>query len=134
MGGNYEEKLPFREGKLLVSKTLYKIEFYFSGPDLRYNGTWLRIWQHDIDRYVDAYEKNWQKYLDLKKMKEKLGDSFSTTGDLGMKINVGGYFDGVCIKSYHMPIRTEKELKKLIDAFHWAKEKGPKIMAFLNSL
>jgi len=134
MNGTYEEKLPFSEGKLIVTKTLYKIQFYFSGPDLRYNGTWLRIWQHEIDDYVDAYQKNWKKYIDLKKMKEQLGNSFSTTGIKGMNINIGGFRDGVCIKSYHMPIRTEKELKKLIDSFHWAKDKGPKVMSFLKSV
>lgn len=134
MNGQYKEKLPFGLGELIVTKSSYKIQFYFSGPDMRYNGTFIEIDKQKIDSYIDAYEKNWQKYLDLKKMKAQLGSEFSTIGIMGMKINIGGYYDGVCIDSYHMPIRTNTDIKNIINSFHWAKDRGPNIMTFLKSL
>jgi len=135
MNGEYREELPFiSEGELIVTEITYKVQFYFSGPDMRYNGTFIEISRSNIDKYIDAYEKNWQKYLKLIKMKDELGSNFSTEGIMGMRINIGGYHEGVCIDYYHMPIKTEKELTNLIKSFHWAKERGPKIMEFLKSL
>lgn len=39
--GIYEEPLPCG-GKLKVSKTSWKISYYFQGPDFRYNGSRVR--------------------------------------------------------------------------------------------
>ena len=134
MNGEYKEKLPFGKGALIVTKNSYIIQFYFSGLDSRYNGTILNIEKNEIDNYIDAYKENREKYLKLKLMKDQLGNEFSTTGILGMKINIGGPCEGVCIKSYHMPIKTDIEYSSLISSFQWAKQNGPKIMVLLSSI
>ena len=51
-----------------------------------------------------------------------------------MNIYIGGHFDGVCIESYQMPLKTESQIEQIITAFSWAKEKGPTIMNFLKSI
>ena len=134
MNGEYKEKLPFGTGDLIVTKKSFYIQFYFPGPDSRYNGTFVKIENNKIDDYVEAYKTNWEKYLSLKIMKEQLGNEFSTSGIMDMKINIGGPFEGVCISRYYMPIKTEIEYNNLIDSFSWAKNNGPKIMSFLSSM
>jgi hypothetical protein len=134
MTGEYKEKLPFGTGDLIATKSTYYIQFYFSGPDMRYSGTLLQIHSNEINKYIKAYEQNWNKFEELKAMKNKLGNEFSVSGVLNMPISIGGWKNGICIDSYHMPLSTKKEIDKLIQSFEWAKEKGPEIMKFLKSL
>lgn len=134
MNGEYKEKLPFGHGDLIVTKYDFSIQFYFPGPDMRYNGTFLRIDSRKLDSYIIAYKNNWNKYNELKEIKHKLGNEFSISGELGMKISIGGWINGICIDNYHMPLDTEKKINDLIDSFIWAKEKGAEIMNFLKSM
>ncbi len=134
MDGEYKEKLPFGQGDLIVTKNNYYIQFYFPGPDLRYNGTFVKILANEMDSYINAYKNNWEKYQELKEIKSKLGNEFSVTGELGMKITIGGWIDGICINSYHLPINSERKVTNIIESFIWAKSKGPEIMNFLKSI
>ncbi|OFX53956.1 MAG: hypothetical protein A2066_00790 [Bacteroidetes bacterium GWB2_41_8] len=134
MNGEYKEKLPFGQGDLIVTKNDFYIQFYFPGPDMRYNGTFLKIDSYKIDSYVTAYRNNWNKYIELKDMQTKLANEFSLTGELGMKISIGGWINGICIDSYHMPLDSEKKINNVIDSFSWAKQRGSEIKNFLKSL
>jgi hypothetical protein len=128
MNGEYKERLPFGVGDLIVTKERYYIQFYFSGPDLRYNGTLIRIEKNEIDEYIEAFQKNWEKYLELDAMRSILGNNFSTVGLLKMDIRVGDLFNGVFIRSYHLPLRSEFDIKSIVESLCWAKSKGPEIM------
>jgi len=134
MNGEYKEQLPFGVGDLIVTKEKYYIQFYFSGPDLRYNGTLIRIEKNEIDEYIEAFQKNWEKYLELDAMRSILGNSFSTVGLLKMDIRVGDLFNGVFISSYHLPLRSEFDIKSIVESLCWAKSKGPEIMNRLFTL
>ncbi len=133
MNGEYKEKLPFGQGDLIVTKNSYRIQFYFPGPDFRYNGTFFTINAKEIDSYVIAYRNNWKKYVELTEIKSKLGNEFSISGEMGMKISVGGIYDGICIYPYCMPLSSDHVIRNLLDSFEWAKSKGPEIMNFLKS-
>lgn len=134
MNKRYEEDLPFSKGKLVVDEDSFKIQYYFSGPDLRYSGSLITISESEIGEYINAYKQNWTKFQKLKSMEDDLGDNFSTSGVLRMGIRIGLYNEGVCIDSYNMPLKTESEINQIIEAFEWAKDKGPKIIAFLSSI
>ena len=134
MNGEYKEELPFGKGQLIVTKNNYHIQFYFQGPDLRYNGTFIRINSSEIDTYIRAYQDNWEKFKEMSSMQKKLGGELNANGKLNMRINVGGWANGVCIESYHMPLSSEKQIKSIIDSFNWAKNRGPEIKRFLKSL
>lgn len=134
MNGEYKEDLPFGKGQLIVTENNYHILFYFQGPDLRYNGTWIRISSSEIDSYIGAYRENWEKFKEMSSMQKKLGGELNADGKLNMRINVGGWANGICIRSYHMPLCSEKQIKSIIDSFNWAKNRGPEIKRFLKSL
>ncbi|MDG1252277.1 MAG: hypothetical protein P8N56_01215 [Schleiferiaceae bacterium] len=134
MNGEYKEGLPFGQGELIVSKNSHRIQFYFPGPDLRYNGTFLKISSSEIDSYIDAYQENWKKFEEMKVVQKQLDGELNAYGKLNMIINVGGWHSGVCIHSYHMPLKSEKEIKSIIDSLCWAQKRGPEIKSFLKSL
>ena len=59
--GTYTEPLP-GGGKLQVTTRAWSVEYYFSGPDLRYSGTFVSIGGDELASYVDAFEENWAEY------------------------------------------------------------------------
>ena len=68
--GTYEEPLPCG-GKLKVTKSSWLIEYYFSGPDMRYNGDFVRVQSSQVDSYITALKDNWDKYCEMKKTSPK---------------------------------------------------------------
>lgn len=117
-----------------MNKGSWSIRYYFSGPDLRYNGTWVTIEGKDIDKYISAYRANWEEYQSLKTQIPK-GGSFNKRGVQGMSIHVGSggiCRDGICIDYWHMPINNEKELNALLESFEYCKSKAPTIMEWLS--
>lgn len=118
MQGTYEESLP-TGGKLKVSRNSYEICYYFPGPDLRHSGTLLTISKELIEKYIEAFIENWEEYKILRKS-IPLGGEFNKNGKMGMQIRINGYFQGVSIKSYHMPISSEEKIKKIIDDYKYA--------------
>ncbi len=130
--GTYEESLPCG-GKLKVYKTSWEISYYFPGPDLRYNGTFVQVPGRRVEEYIDAFNENWLEYERLKSSVPK-GGAFSKVGKLGMTIGVGGFPQGVCISSYHMPISSVEQLERVTASYRYAEERAPKIQAFLASL
>lgn len=131
MNGEYSEKLK-SGGELKVSVNNWYIQYYFSGPDLRYNGTFVNIEGKDIDKYIDAWKTNFNKYLQLKET-IPTGVKFDTNGLMGMSIRIG-WSEGVCLRSYHMPINNSAKLNQVIEDYEYAKERAIKLQELLRSL
>ena len=54
MGEYIQELSDLGTGKLKVSKSSWKIEYYLAGPDYRYNGEFYIIDGNDVRSYIDA--------------------------------------------------------------------------------
>ncbi|MGP9659862.1 hypothetical protein ACT3S5_17700, partial [Halomonas sp. AOP31-B1-25] len=106
---------------------------YFSGPDMRYNGTFVSVPGGSIEKYISAFSENWKEYEQLKSSIPSDGE-FSKLGKMGMDIRIGNFAQGVCIKSYHMPIDTRQQLEKVISGYRYAAQRAPKIQEFLANL
>lgn len=130
--GKYEEKLPCG-GTLQVTKYTWSIEYYFSGPDGRYNGELFTISASDVEKYISALRTNWAEYLTLRGAIPRDGE-FTKTGSMKMRIQVGGFRPGVCLHSYHMPMISEKEIEKVIGSYNFAIGRAPQIQKLLTSL
>ncbi len=119
--GRYTESLS-SGGELHVSARGWSIQYYFPGPDRRYNGTSVSIYEEQIDKYIEAWKHNFQKYEELKATIPEEGN-FETYGEMGMHIRIG-FLGGVCLKDYHMPIRTADSLQKVLEDYEYAKQKA----------
>lgn len=131
MNDEYTEKLTHR-GELKVQKKTWCIQYYFPGPDRRYNGTFVQIDGNNIDRYISALRKNFEKYLALNKSVQS-NTPIALKGDMGMTIIIGGRLTGVGLASYHMLIDSESELEKIIKEFKAAEIRAKEIQAMLKS-
>jgi len=122
MSDTYSENLSYN-GRLIVTRKEWHIDYYFPGPDRRYNGTFYSIKGNKIDVYIRAWENNFKRFEELKKL---IGENaeFSTRGETGMTINIGGYHHGVCLVSYHLCICSTDQLEKLIAEYRTAKTKA----------
>jgi hypothetical protein len=129
--GKYEEPLPCG-GTLKVTEFSWEISYYFPGPDMRYNGTFVSVRDNSVEKYISAFNENWTEYEQLKSTIPSGGD-FSKSGKMGMTIRIG-FAQGVCIQSYHMPISSKQQLVKVIEGYRYASERGPQIQKFLSSL
>lgn len=130
MKGKYTEKLR-TGGDLTVTASSWSIEYYFSGPDLRYRGDFVTVKGTQIDQYISAWANNYGKYLELKKVMPANG-TFTTTGEMNMTINVGGYAEGVCLRSYHMPVKSEEKMMDIIEDYEYAKKQAALMMKILQ--
>lgn len=130
--GTYEEILPCG-GKLKVSTNTWEIYYYFSGPDMRYNGTSVSIPGRDVEQYIVALKENFDKYEDLLTKIPK-GNEYSVAGRLRMMIRVGGFRPGVCLRDYHLQITSRQQLEKIINSYRYAVNRVPQIQALLKSL
>lgn len=131
MVGQYSEKL-CSGGELVVNSESWYIEYYFSGPDLRYNGTFVRINGNEIDQYIQAWKNNYKKYLVLKETIPENGE-FNMCGEMGMSIRIG-WAEGVCLDFYHMPINSEEKLNQVISDYEYTKERAIKLQKILQKL
>ncbi|MNI57732.1 hypothetical protein D3C73_1128130 [compost metagenome] len=136
MSGEYSEKLPLSVGKLIVTKNSWHIDFYFSGPDMRYNGTFFKIASGSVEAYIEAYREAWKTYKEAKeKMLVSVGKGeLKLIVKMNLNINVGGYFDGVCLTSYHMPLKSERSIEQFISSLRWAQERAEEVKKLLNTL
>ncbi len=119
-------------GELKASNLGWHIELYLPGPDMRYNGDRIIINPNDLTPYIQAYEENWKRYKELKAMKKE-EKKITMKGKKNMTINAGGPFDGVCIRSYHLPIKTERKLKEFIETLKWAEKRGIEVMKAIKN-
>lgn len=130
--GEYKEHLT-SGGELVVNEREWYISYYFPGPDRRYNGTFFRIKGNDIDKYIAAWINNFDKYLKLKSSME-LSGTYETIGEARMKISVGGYRDGVCIDAWHMNVREQSKIDRIVADYTQCKSKAKTIQEMLRTL
>lgn len=130
--GTYQEELSCG-GTLKVHKNSWEISYYFPGVDLRHNGTFVSIPGSSINDYILAFKENWADYEKLK-LAIPSGGEFTKPGKLGMSIRIGKFQEGVCLRSYHMPISSEKQLKSIIKSYDYASERAVKIQGVLADL
>lgn len=129
LDGEYSERLR-TGGDLKVTANSWKISYYFPGPDGRYNGTFVYVNDKDIDAYIAAWKNNFAKFQQLKTLLPQGGNS-DYPGDMGMSIRFG-VFEGVCIRSYHLPINTQEKLDAITNEYEMAKQKAAQIQKILN--
>ena len=137
MNGEYSEELK-SGGKLVVTASSIKIAYYFSGPDLRYNGQWIYIPYDKIDDYINAYKENFQKYQMLMNTIPKDGQ-FSTIGKCNMKIQIGSqYHNGVTIAEWYnhlypsvFPIKKDSDVEIIISDYEYCKIRGKEVQKLL---
>lgn len=128
----YSEQLPLG-AKLIVRPTGWHISYYFSGPDMRYSGTSIEIPGKDVGAHIDAFAANWNEYLRLKGQIPP-GGSFSIEGACHMTINVGGYWDGVCIRAHHGAMNTLERIELAIASYQYAQKRSIAVQEALNQL
>lgn len=131
MDGEYKEKLR-TGGELTVKKNSWSINYYFRGPDLRYNGIFVIVPDNQIDLYVCAWENNFKKYLKLKESIPE-GANFEISGEMGMSIRIG-LSEGVCLRSYHMATRTESMICEIISDYTKAKKRAQLIQDMMKKI
>ena len=131
--GEYSEDIG-KGGRLVVDRSGWQLKYYWSGPDLRYNGTFGHVPGREIERYVQAWELNFEKYLELKKMLPSEGE-FVQQEAMRMEIRVNTLLsEGVCLKSYHCCVATKEELRQMVQSYQKAKEKALLIQKMLAEL
>jgi hypothetical protein len=129
--GTYEEKLPC-SGRRQSDREAWTIEYYFPGPDRRYNGTFVTVPGWEIDEYIDALLSNWAEYQRLKTTIPK-GGAFSREGKLEMTIRVGGFAEGVCLRAYHMPMNSLDRVEHVIGSWRYATHRVKELRPLLFS-
>lgn len=131
--GRFSEYLP-SGGELVANVKSWSIHYYIAGPDLRYNGESFDIPGDKIDDYINAWQENFKKYTELKASIPPKSE-FTTRGKMGMIIAINSYFsEGVSLRYRGVNVKTEKELKKIIDNYEFAKKRAVEIMALLKQL
>ena len=130
--GEYKEELK-SGGELVVTQDEWYISYYFLGPDMRYNGSQMKIPSKEIDKYITAWRHNFDTYASLKK-ELKLEGTFEKQGEAGMKISIGGYRDGVCIDGWHMNVRERSKIEQIVSDYQLAKTRAAKIQEMLKHL
>lgn len=130
--GTYEEKLPCG-GKLSVTQKSWSIDYYFPGPNMRYSGDFVRIAGSEVPEYILAFEQN---FVDLQTLKAAIpkGGEFTKEGLKGMQLRVGDYRNGVCIRSYHLPIDSPERLREVVEGYRYAIQRAPQIQQLLSNL
>ena len=128
----YTEKLQCG-GSLEVTTQGFRIQYYFPGPDQRHNGTFLNVSGDRVEKYISAFDENWREYVQLK-TSIPAGGEFQQSGRMGMQIRIGGFHEGVCIQSYHMPIRTETQQQKVIGSYRYALKRATEAQNLLKQL
>lgn len=121
--GRYEEELR-TGGTLVVCNDDWYIQYYFPGPDLRYNGTFKKIYGYEIDSYIVALKDNYKKFTELYKNFDRK-NRLTIDADKGMSIQLGGYSgSGVYMFHYHKLISSQEDLHNVIRDLIYAKNKA----------
>ncbi|WP_215398733.1 hypothetical protein [Rheinheimera oceanensis] len=130
--GTYLEDLDCG-GQLLVRVDSWSINYNFQGPDNRYKGTSLIISGNEIDTYIHAYKNNWLEYEKLK-IAMPPDTELTKKGEMNMTIRIGGYWEGVCIYDYFMPLRAKLDLDNILSNYIYAKSRAKAVQDILIGL
>lgn len=128
----YEEPLD-DGGVLRVFADRWEIEYYFPGPDQRYNATFLKYDERELSRLTEDYKVAYSKYRELK---HSAAPGSELTLELGLRltIRVGGHFDGVCLASYHDPINTDIAFQRRMRVYEMAQVRAHKVQQMLKAI
>ena len=132
MSGSYEEKLK-TGGKLIVKNDNWYIQYYFPGPDLRYNGKFLSLDGNCIDNYISSWKENFEKCKKLEKEIPENGN-YDIEGKMGMYIHIHNGNGYVTLDRWHFPIYSENELNFLLNDYAVSKAKAKIIMETVSSI
>lgn len=129
---HYQEKLPCG-GTLKVNKSRWEIEYYYPGIDRRYNGEFFTIYEAEIERIIQALNNNFEKFMSLRDAIPSGGD-YHMTGEMEMKISVGGILNGIRMHHFQDIISSREQLKARLDSFEYAKNRAAVIQKALASI
>ena len=133
MKGTYKEELNFLPGEIVVTNNNFEISFYFKGIDNRYNGRFFKIQSCDIQKYIIAFNDNWTKYEDLKKLNTP--GQLSVTCEMDMRIFIGdSFFNGLSLNQYDVLLKTRKEVDAAIDDLTAAYKRGSELIVILSCI
>jgi hypothetical protein len=122
--GEYVEAFKYPYGKLHIDSSSASIRFYFPGPDARYKGTHFNIWEEDIDKYIKAYQNNWETGIKLReKAKETPKTELKQVGEMSMNIVATAQSFTIYLHHYHLPIYKKKEYEEMVMLLQQAKHK-----------
>lgn len=110
-------------GELVVKNDESYVHFTFFYYDLRYKPKTLKINSADLDDYIDAIQENWLFFQALKEELPK-GTNFSTTGKLGMQVDIGKP-RGFSVGNYR--VDSIDKLNMIISDLKWANRKAKEL-------
>lgn len=109
---------------LIVTDKSWYLSVKVQGPDTRYGQKEFRIQDIEMDQYIEAYKKNFHRYLELKSSNTTITQEI---GELNMTIRFGLY-EGVCLFLHYSPVKTKKDLDKIIDLLRAAQAKAKEMI------
>lgn len=86
-----------------------------------------------VESYISTFRQNWEDFERLKSS-IPVGGEFVKEGQMGMMIRIGKFSQGVCIKSYHMPISSKNHLESVISSYNHDSERAKIIQKCLAHL
>lgn len=118
---------------MVVSANSWYVHYFFPGTEVRLGGESYYIHDHQLDTYIAAWTENFKQYKDIK---AKVAKTESVTrGKMGMIIAVNSRIqEGVSLSYHGINVKTEKDLKKLLESYEYARNRAALIMAFLRSI
>ena len=124
ISGSYKEYFWYPYGTLYMYANSATISFCFPGPDQRYKSTYFDISEKDIDKYILAYNKNWQIAETLLEQAKNLPNTeLKQNGEMNMDIVVRNEYVNIYLYSYHLPLHTKKECDEMILSLKKAKRR-----------
>jgi len=134
MAREYKESLE-SGGNLVATPEDWNIQYFFPGPDFRYNGKFVTITSFEVENCIKGFINNYKKYIELKQQFNDLNiDELTMEGEAGMNICLGKYRSGVCIREKYLPNSDEKSLRQIIKDYAYCLDFGPKIVDFLKDM
>lgn len=106
-----KQSLPFG-GTITAWESGFELLFYFPGPDLRYNGKFLKIEGSILHQYIAAWKENWHTFQVM--CETMPGRSFAANGILGMRIDLNG------VRLHTLSVTSDRELEIVLEVFQRA--------------
>lgn len=127
-----EEDIGWAGGKLVANSSGYRVQFYLPGPDKRYSGDVFWISDQALSAMIDSYLKAFERYEALKRIVPQGAKMEDRVGDLNVRV---GAFEGVCMRSYHNPVRTRADIDRVVSVLRRIKDtRGPELVATAKAL
>lgn len=118
MSKSFSREISFG-GKLIVNESSWHVDYYFKGPDTRYQGAHLIIKDIEVDQFISELTMNYARYESLKE--EYKGQIYEETVTGDMKIKIGSLYQGVYVLDQYFVISSKRKLNKFIESLHQCK-------------